>query len=584
MFPNALSFHNGTWWSTEVVLLDQLGYGTYSFQTNSDVSALDANVTLGAFTWDPYGDDPSGADPHREIDFEDGRWGNASDPTNAQMVVQPYSVAENLRRYTIPDLGGNPALTRFFRWEQDHIQFVALQGHHSPSNYPPESVIDQYLYLHDPERGHYVPTEGRESFRFNLWLNNGATAPSDGQSAQVVITNFTFIPPVVVNPDSASTNENTPVTVSLLANDSDSDGDPLSVSATTQGAHGSVVINADNTVTYTPTLATFHGTDTFTYTAKDAAGNSANATVTITVTDNSTVTASPDSASTNENTPVTVSLLANDSDSDGDPLTVSGITQGAHGAVANNGTKVTYTPSASFHGTDSFIYTARDGAGNSASATVSIIVNQSPNQLFVLKLYRDLLGREADSSGFAFWTSYLDQSGTRKQMIGAFQTTAESRNMEVNAVYNSILHRDADDGGRTFFANFLQRGGTVEQVERALAGSDEYFQKRGGGTNNGFLDALYQDLFNRTSDADGRNYWGGLLQASILNRAQVASMIVSSSEAFKFRVSATYEKYLSRPADSDGRDFWAGLVQQGILRDAQLVAILCATDEYFARA
>ena len=77
------------WWSTEVVLLDPLGYGTYAFQTESSQHDLDPNVTFGAFTWDSFGDDETGADAHREIDFEDGRWGNPNDPMNAQMVIQP---------------------------------------------------------------------------------------------------------------------------------------------------------------------------------------------------------------------------------------------------------------------------------------------------------------------------------------------------------------------------------------------------------------------------------------------------------------------------------------------------------------
>ncbi len=68
----------------------------------------------------------------------------------------------------------------------------------------------------------------------------------------------------------------------MLANDSDPDGDPLTVTATTRPAHGSVVINADRTVTYTPS-ARFQGTDTFRYTASDGRGATTTATVTVTV-------------------------------------------------------------------------------------------------------------------------------------------------------------------------------------------------------------------------------------------------------------------------------------------------------------
>ncbi|MFB1118965.1 cadherin-like domain-containing protein, partial [Dickeya dadantii] len=74
----------------------------------------------------------------------------------------------------------------------------------------------------------------------------------------------------------------TPVTVDVLANDSDVDGNPLTVTAATAG-HGAVVINADGTLTYTPN-SNFNGTDTVTYTVSDGAGGVVTGTLTITVT------------------------------------------------------------------------------------------------------------------------------------------------------------------------------------------------------------------------------------------------------------------------------------------------------------
>ena len=95
--------------------MSQPGSGTYSVQTDSEVDDLDVNATFGMFTWDSYGDDdvvPGG--PNREIDLEDSRWRNALDPTNAQMVVQPYTNPNNLHRYTIPDLASDAALSHVF--------------------------------------------------------------------------------------------------------------------------------------------------------------------------------------------------------------------------------------------------------------------------------------------------------------------------------------------------------------------------------------------------------------------------------------------------------------------------------------
>jgi len=188
--------HDDHWWATEVVLVDNLGYGTYSFQTNSRLDDLDPNVTFGAYTWDPYGDDESGASPAREIDFEDARWGEAGDPTNAQMVVQPHGIAGNKERYTIPDLSADAALTRFFTWQPDGIEFVAVEGHHTPFDYSDTDVIHRYVYPDDadvkyPDADHFVPTEGRESFRFNLWLYE-SSAPARGEPVEVVITDFSF--------------------------------------------------------------------------------------------------------------------------------------------------------------------------------------------------------------------------------------------------------------------------------------------------------------------------------------------------------------------------------------------------------
>ena len=86
--------------------------------------------------------------------------------------------------------------------------------------------------------------------------------------------------PVAVD-DTATTSEDTPVTIDILNNDSDPDGDTLTVISVTQGAHGSVINNGSD-VTYTPDPS-FSGVDSFTYTISDGHGGTDTATVTITV-------------------------------------------------------------------------------------------------------------------------------------------------------------------------------------------------------------------------------------------------------------------------------------------------------------
>jgi subtilisin len=86
----------------------------------------------------------------------------------------------------------------------------------------------------------------------------------------------------VANDNSASTSEDTAVTIDVLSNDTDDDGDSLSVASVTQGTSGSVEINTNHTVTYTPNNG-FAGTDSFSYTASDGTAESNSATVTVTV-------------------------------------------------------------------------------------------------------------------------------------------------------------------------------------------------------------------------------------------------------------------------------------------------------------
>ncbi|WP_353471673.1 Ig-like domain-containing protein [Salipiger sp. H15] len=122
--------------------------------------------------------------------------------------------------------------------------------------------------------------------------------------------------------DLATTAEDTPVTLDVLANDSDPESDVLSVTDVGQGSNGSVVLNADGTVTYTPD-ANFFGTDSFTYTISDGAfTDTATATVTVTpVNDGITWAINRWGPNTEEGNSVSIDLSTLATDIDGDVLT-----------------------------------------------------------------------------------------------------------------------------------------------------------------------------------------------------------------------------------------------------------------------
>lgn len=219
----------------------------------------------------------------------------------------------------------------------------------------------------------YTPNanfNGTDSFTYRT--NDGR---ADSNIATVTITvNAVNDAPVATN-DSATTDEDNAVTIPVLTNDSDVDGDTLTVSSVTQGTNGSVTINSNGTVTYTPN-ANFNGSDSFTYTISDGNGGTATATVNVTVNAvNDAPVAVGDSATTDEDTAVTIAVLGNDTDVEGDALTPIMVSGPAHGSLTLNADgSFTYTPAANYNGSDSFTYKVTDGALESNTVTVSLTV------------------------------------------------------------------------------------------------------------------------------------------------------------------------------------------------------------------
>ena len=127
----------------------------------------------------------------------------------------------------------------------------------------------------------------------------------------------------------------------------------LQVTAATKAAHGAVVINSDNTITYTP-QAGFVGTDTFTYTISDGQGGSGQCHRHRDGQSRRTVPRWPERIRRrpDKGTAVKINVLANDTDPDGNPLTGHAVTKPAFGVVViNPDSTITYTPAGGFLGT-----------------------------------------------------------------------------------------------------------------------------------------------------------------------------------------------------------------------------------------
>jgi len=232
--------------------------------------------------------------------------------------------------------------------------------------------INNGIVTYTPDTNYH----GAASFTYQVCDNGTTNGAPDSQctSATVNVTvNSVNDNPVAVN-DSASTDEDTPVTVDVIANDTDVDGDGRNLQSVSTASHGSVTI-VNGQAQYSP-AADFNGTDSFTYVVSDGHGGTATGTVNITVNSvNDNPVAVDDSATTDEDTPVTVDVVANDTDVDGDARSLQSVGTASHGSVTIVGGQAQYSPAANFHGTDSFTYVASDGHGGTASGTVNITVS-----------------------------------------------------------------------------------------------------------------------------------------------------------------------------------------------------------------
>jgi VCBS repeat-containing protein len=166
----------------------------------------------------------------------------------------------------------------------------------------------------------------------------------------------------------------------ILANDTDTDGDPLSAALVSGPSHGSLHLAADGSFRYAPG-ANYHGPDSFTYKSEDGIAGSNVATVSITVRSvNDVPVAVNDTFVVNEDETLAVGalgVLANDSDEDGaGPLGAVLVTGASHGVVSltvDGG--FAYTPNRDFNGLDTFTYRSSDGDALSNVAIVTVTVN-----------------------------------------------------------------------------------------------------------------------------------------------------------------------------------------------------------------
>jgi lysophospholipase L1-like esterase len=241
---------------------------------------------------------------------------------------------------------------------------LAVNINAQPANGTVNIVQNEIFYTPDTD------FTGIDTFNYQIDDGNGGT---DTATVNVNVANVNEIPSSAN--DSVTTNEDTAVSINVLANDSDADGDNLNIASVSSPNNGITAI-VDNQIVYTP-AANFNGVDSFNYQVGDGNGGTQTATVTVNVAPvNDLPVANNDTATTNSDT-LSINVLANDSDVDGDNLTVASITPGSNGNTTIIDNQIVYIPESNFIGEDSFTYSVNDGNGGTNTAQVNVTVIES---------------------------------------------------------------------------------------------------------------------------------------------------------------------------------------------------------------
>ena len=219
----------------------------------------------------------------------------------------------------------------------------------------------------------YTPTpgySGPDSFTY------AACDPSGACTTAIVSVTVNHVNHAPVAADFAgAVNQDTSVVLNVPLHRSDSDGDALTTTITTEALHGTTVVRLDGTVLYTPN-AGYVGADSFVYQVCDPLAACASGTVTMTVAAvNHAPTATGFSGAVDEDTNVALNVSAHSSDPDHDTLTTTVTTDALHGTtVVESDGSVTYTPDADYNGADSFVYRVCDPSNACASGTIALTV------------------------------------------------------------------------------------------------------------------------------------------------------------------------------------------------------------------
>jgi hypothetical protein len=155
---------------------------------------------------------------------------------------------------------------------------------------------------------------------------------------------------------------------------------------------------------------------------------------------------------------------------------------------------------------------------------------------FLQGVYRDMLGRQLDPAGAAFWSSALAAGELPALVAEQIVHSAEAVQSLVNAHYRRYLRRNADpEAAHTWVARIQVDWNAILRMDRTMGGSVEFYNQAPRQLfDRAYVTKLYHDLLGREPDPGGLAYWAGMLEQGV-SREQVVFDIVTEPSSHEYR-------------------------------------------------
>jgi hypothetical protein len=216
--------------------------------------------------------------------------------------------------------------------------------------------------------------------------------------------------------------------------------------------------------------------------------------------------------------------------------------------------------------------------GSPAQATVTLESDDgTPNQRYVAQVYADVLLRQAEDDGLAFWSGLLDRGTPRLDVARGIWESLEHRGQQVDQYYATFLNRAAEPAGREFWINRFLDGASEFDVQRGFVTSEE-FQSHFP-SPLGYVKELYPLILGRDVDPAGLAAWPPLAEQPN-GRDAVARGILTSAEDERRLLDQFYAIFLHRRPDAEGEQTWLDWLQSETLLLSQVAEGFLVSQEY----